>query len=93
MKNFYRREDAVEALEIMQSIESTQFQIGAAVRSQQLYKAEELATLQLRLIAELKRLQKIHQQHQKLQTIAKKMNEMGIDMEVIMRERHTQPVL
>lgn len=93
MKNFYRREDAVQALEIMQSIESIQFQMGVAVRGHQLCKAEELATLQLSLIAELERLQRIHQEHQKLQTIAKKMNEMGIDMEVIMREKHTQPVL
>lgn len=93
MNKFYRTEDAVRALEVMQSIDMYQSHLQSVIKRNDLATAQEIIEQQSQMIEELVRLQNVYKQHKKLESIAKRMNALGIDMEVIIHERHTQSVL
>jgi len=93
MKKYYRTEDAVQALELMCQIEQLQEKLLGSLRRSDLAALQEIMTQQNGAIAELVRLQKVYQQHKRLVAIVKHMNELGVEMEVVIRETCTRTVL
>lgn len=93
MTQYYRTEDAPEALELTYHIEQLQEKLLGAVRRSDMAASQEIMAQQNQAIAELVRLQKVYQQHKRLVAIVKRMSELGVEMEVVIRETRTRALL
>lgn len=93
MTQYYRAEDAPEALELTYHIEQLQEKLLGAVRRSDMAASQEIMAQQNEAIAELVRLQKVYQQHKRLVAIVKRMSELGVEMEVVIRETRTRAIL
>lgn len=93
MTQYYRTEDAPEALELTYHIEQLQEKLLGAVRRSDMAASQEIMAQQNEAIAELVRLQKVYQQHKRLVAIVKRMSELGVEMEVVIRETRTRALL
>lgn len=93
MKKYYRTEDAAQALELMCQIEQLQEKLLSSLRRSDMAALQEIMAQQNRAIEELVRLQKVYQQHKRLVDIVKHMNELGVEMEVVIRETCTRTIL
>lgn len=93
MTQYYRTEDAPEALELTYHIEQLQEKLLGAVRRSDMAASQEIMAQQNEAIAELVRLQKVYQQHKRLVAIVKRMSELGVEMEVVIRETRTRTLL
>lgn len=93
MTQYYRTEDAPQALELTYHIEQLQEKLLGAVRRSDMAASQEIMAQQNEAIAELVRLQKVYQQHKRLVAIVKRMSELGVEMEVVIRETRTRALL
>lgn len=93
MTKYYRTEDAPQALELTYHIEQLQEKLLGAVRRSDMAASQEIMAQQNQAIAELVRLQKVYQQHKRLVAIVKRMSELGVEMEVVIRETRTRALL
>lgn len=93
MTQYYRTEDAPQALELTYHIEQLQEKLLGAVRRSDMAASQEIMAQQNQAIAELVRLQKVYQQHKRLVAIVKRMSELGVEMEVVIRETRTRALL
>lgn len=93
MTKYYRTEDAPQALELTYHIEQLQEKLLGAVRRSDMAASQEIMAQQNQAIAELVRLQKVYQQHKRLVAIVKRMSELGVEMEVVIRETRTRTLL
>ncbi|HIX44551.1 MAG TPA: hypothetical protein H9983_14890, partial [Candidatus Kurthia intestinigallinarum] len=74
-------------------IEQLQEKLLGAVRRSDMAASQEIMAQQNQAIAELVRLQKVYQQHKRLVAIVKRMSELGVEMEVVIRETRTRTLL
>jgi len=86
MKQLYRKEDVADALELVYELEELHQQFISAVHQHDMAKASAIATRQAIIISEIKRLQEVYQQHKKLLQIVDRMADLGVEMEVVIRE-------
>lgn len=86
MKQLYRKEDVADALELVYELEGLHQQFISAVHQHDMAKASAIATRQAIIISEIKRLQEVYQQHMKLLQIVDRMADLGVKMEVVIRE-------
>lgn len=86
MKQLYRKEDVADALELVYELEVLQQQFISAIYQHDMTGASEIVTRQANIISEIKRLQSVYQQHKKLVQIVESMANLGVEMEVVIRE-------
>lgn len=86
MKQLYRKEDVADALELVYELEALQQQFISAIYQHDMAGASEIVTRQANIISEIKRLQSVYQQHKKLVQIVESMANLGVEMEVVIRE-------
>lgn len=86
MKQLYRKEDVADALELVYELEVLQQQFISAIYQHDMTEAAAIVTRQANIISEIKRLQSVYQQHKKLVQIVESMANLGVEMEVVIRE-------
>jgi len=86
MKQLYRKEDLADALELVYELEVLQQQFISAIYQHDMAEASEIVTRQANIIGEIKRLQSVYHQHKKLVQIVESMANLGVEMEVVIRE-------
>lgn len=86
MKQLYRKEDVADALELVYELEALQQRFISAIYQHDMAEASEIVTCQANIIGEIKRLQSVYQQHKKLVQIVESMANLGMEMEVVIRE-------
>lgn len=86
MKQLYRKEDVADALELVYELEALQQQFISAIYQHDMAEASEIVTRQSNIIGEIKRLQSVYKQHKKLVQIVESMANLGVEMEVVIRE-------
>jgi len=86
MKQLYRKEDVANALELVYELEILNQQFMSAVYQHDLVDVSAIIARQSIIISELKRLQEVYQQHKKLLRIVESMANLGVEMEVVVRE-------
>lgn len=86
MKQLYRKEDVADALELVYELEALQQQFISAIYQHDMAGTSEIVTRQANILSEIKRLQSVYQQHKKLVQIVESMANLGVEMEVVIRE-------
>lgn len=86
MKQLYRKEDVADALELVYELEVLQQQFISVIYQHDMAEASEIVTRQANIIGEIKCLQSVYQQHKKLVQIVESMANLGVEMEVVIRE-------